>query len=467
MLFKSETDVSMLDTGPSAAAEPRISILLIDDDEAVLEVVALALNKAGVEILSTTSPREGLKIVRERHPQIVLLDLNMPEMSGMEVLQEILHLDAKTEVILVTADYSTESAVLAIQNGASDYWTKPFAIDALRERVSIVIKEVRRRQMQSALDHETLESFQFEGIIGRSPLILDMLTRIRRVAGHFRNVLIIGESGTWKELVANALHRLSPVRERTLVLCNCAAIVETLFESEMFGHVRGAFTGANSDKAGLFEVADGSSIFLDEIGELSLTSQAKLLRAIQYQESQRVGSAQVRKVDMRVIAATNRELTDLVREKQFRSDLYYRLSAIEIRVPPLIDRKEDIALLQSHFIQKYSAQYGRKLRGLTRRAQIVLGRHQWPGNVRELENVMAHGCMVAEGDYIDVEDLPEYLKNPNESPSSAGTELISLDELQRRHARRVLEHVNGNKVQAAQILGISRATLYRLLEAHN
>ncbi len=395
----------------------------------------------------------------------MILDLEMPEMGGMEALDEILHIDPKTEVILLTGNYSTESAVRAIQKGASDYWTKPFSIPALREKVDALVNEVGQRRLQSSLDDEALANSEFEGIIGRSPLLLDMLTRVRRIAPHYRNVLISGASGTGKELVAHTLHQLSPVALRPMVVVNCAAVVDTLFESEMFGHVRGAFTGAHADKTGMFEAADKSSIFLDEVGELSLSSQAKLLRALQNQEAQRVGSGQMKKVDVRVIAATNRDLSELVREKAFREDLYYRLAAVGIRVPSLVDRKEDLPLLQKHFVNKYAASYDRPIRGLTRRAQILLATHSWPGNVRELQNVIAHGCMVAERSYIDVSDLPEYLhKSTHAQPPTADTELLPMDEMQRRHARRVLEHMSGNKVKAAEILNISRATLYRLLE---
>jgi transcriptional regulator with PAS, ATPase and Fis domain len=248
-----------------------------------------------------------------------------------------------------------------------------------------------------------------------------------------------------------------------MIVCNCAAIVESLFESEMFGHIRGAFTGANTDKEGLFEMADGGSIFLDEVGELSLTSQAKLLRAIQDQEIRRVGSGAVRKINIRVIAATNRDLSERVREKQFREDLYYRLAMVEIRLPPLRDRKEDLPLLEAHFLKKFSESYDRTIRGLSRRAQIALAKHAWPGNIRELENVLGHGCMVAETSYVDLTDLPQYIQDLDKQPASAGGELVSMEEMQRRHAQQVLEHTGGNKVQAAQILGISRATLYRLL----
>src|SRR5271166_3846659 len=259
-----------------------------------------------------------------------------------------------------------------------------------------------------------------------------MLPRIRRIAPHFRTVLITGDTGTGKDLVARALHRLSPVSQGRYVVLNCSAVVETLFESELFGHVRGSFTGATHDKAGLFEHAHGGTLFLDEIGDMPLSTQAKLLRVLQNQEVLRVGSLSARKVDTRVIAATNQDLRAAVAAKRFREDLYYRLSMVEIRAPRLADRKDDLALLERHFISKFSAQYGKPIRGLTHRAQLVLAQHSWPGNVRELENALGHASMMAMSEAIDVQDLPEYLRapaahwSPDNGPGAMGDPLPEL-----------------------------------------
>jgi len=242
--------------------------------------------------------------------------------------------------------------------------------------------------LATQLDQQMVDTFQLEGIVGRSPLILDVFDAIRRVALHFRTALITGETGTGKELAAHALHRLSPVSDKTFAVCNCSALVETLFESELFGHVRGAFTGATQDKVGLFEYAHQGTVFLDEIGDMPLAGQAKLLRVLQNQEVQRVGSPAIRKVDVRFVAATNQDLRALVREHRFREDLYYRLSMVEITLPRLVDRKEDLPLLERYFIEKFATQYNKPIRGMTRRARALLGRRDWPGNVRELENVI-------------------------------------------------------------------------------
>jgi DNA-binding NtrC family response regulator len=293
--------------------------------------------------------------------------------------------------------------------------------------------------------------------------MMEVFTRIRRVAPHYRTVLVTGATGTGKELVARALHRHSPVASGQFGVCNCSAIVETLFESELFGHVRGAFTGAGADKIGLFEYANNGTVFLDEIGDMPPATQAKLLRVLQNQEIQRVGSPVVRKVNVRVVAATHRDLRAMTVGKAFREDLYYRLSMIEIKLPRLVDRREDIPLLLKHLLGRFSEQYGRPFRGLTPRAQAILACYSWPGNVRELENVIGSACMLTGREVIDVSDLDERLRRPQSNDAWADEELLSLEDVQRRQVRRVLERVEGNKVRAAEILGISRATLYRLL----
>ena len=445
------------------ADELPILLLAIDDDPQSLEFVKDALAQENLEILTTTDPELGLELVLRRHPQIVLLDLVMPKIGGMELLERILEADPGTNVMLMTGHYSTEAAVEAIQKGAYDYLNKPLSVEKLRQRVDQLIAEARQRRRTLQLDRELLKVYEFEGLLGRSPLMLDVFTRVRRVAPHFRTVLVTGATGTGKELVARALHRLSPAASGRFAVCNCSAIVETLFESELFGYVKGAFTGATQDKSGLFEYANGGTLFLDEIGEMPLATQAKLLRVLQSQEIQRVGSPAVRKVDVRVVAATNRDLRARVGEKEFRDDLYYRLSMVEVKLPLLAERKEDLPLLVRYLVERFATQYNKPIRGLTRRAQALLARYMWPGNVRELENALGHACMMVEGDLIDVRDFPDTLRKPAEREPVEDEDLIPLDELQRRHALRVLARVGGNKKRAAEILGIARTTLYQLL----
>jgi DNA-binding NtrC family response regulator len=436
-------------------------VLVIDDEPQNLELIRAALTQDGLEIFSADGPEAGLEIFTREHPHIVLLDLMMPRMSGMEVLERMVAADPGTNVILMTAHYSTDSAVEAIRKGAYDYLTKPLDVLSLQGRFTALLEEAKQRQHTLELELELLKAYEFQGIIGRSPLMLEVFGGIRRVAPHFRNVLVLGATGTGKELVARALHRLSPVASKQLAVCNCSALVETLMESELFGYVRGAFTGATQDKVGLFEYANSGTVFLDEIGDLPLPAQAKLLRVLQNQEVQRVGSPAARKIDVRVIAATHRDLRALVKEGQFREDLYYRLSMVELHLPRLRDRKEDFPLLLRHFTQKFAAAYNKPIRGITRRAQALLARYSWPGNVRELENVLGNACMMVAGSVIDANDLPLYLSAGTASPQQDG--LLTLEEIQKRHVLHVLEQVGNNKARAAEILDISRATLYSFL----
>ena len=449
-----------------------VTLVAIDDDPRALELIAEGLEQDGLEILTVSDPEDGLRLVLRRRPQIVLLDLLMPKLSGMELLERIVEAAPETDVILITANYSTESAVEAIRKGAGDYLTKPISLDLLNDRIGKLIEDARRRQRALQLDGELARTCRFEGMVGRSPLMLEVFSRIRRVAPHFRAALVTGETGTGKELVAAALHRLSPGSSQRFVVCNASAVVETLFESELFGHVKGAFTGATHDKMGLIEHADRGTLFLDEVGDMPLSTQAKLLRTLQNQEVQRVGSLTPHRVDARVIAATNRDLKALIAERRFREDLYYRLSRVEIRLPRLAERKQDLPLLARHFIDQFAAQYRKQIQGLTPRAELVLARYAWPGNIRELENVLGEACMLADSERIDVRDLPGYIRNPapgetDETDSEldrAAAELLPLAEVHRKYALRVLARVGGNKLRAAKILRINRATLYRLLE---
>jgi DNA-binding NtrC family response regulator len=381
----------------------------------------------------------------------------------MEVLERVLEFDPATEVVLLTGQYSTESAVEAIQKGAADYLTKPVNVERLHRRVESLISEVRRGQRRAELENELIENSQFATMVGQSPAMLEVFHRIRRVASHFRTVLLTGETGTGKELAAQALHKLSPAASGPFVTCNCSAVVETLAESELFGHVKGAFTGAVQDRIGVFEAANGGTLLLDEVGELSPPSQARLLRVLQNQEIQRVGSPVTRRVDIRVIAATHRDLPSMVKEQRFREDLFYRLSMVQIKLPALAQRKEDLPLLERYFVKRFAEQYNKPVRGITRRAQALLARHSWPGNVRELENVLGSACMMNEGETIDVGDLPEYIRERQPCEAQPEESLATLEQVERTHALRVLESVSGNKVRAAELLGVSRAKLYRIL----
>jgi DNA-binding NtrC family response regulator len=438
-------------------------LLAIDDEEQSLRFIQDALSDQGVEIHTANGAEAGLQKFKYLRPQIVLLDLMMPGVHDWEMLDGLLASDPGAEVILMTAHYSTESAVQAIQKGACDYLTKPIGLEKLRSRIASLLSEAANRRKTFEIDHELLDACQFEGIVGRSPVMLDVFAKIRRVAPHFQNVLVTGPTGTGKELVARALRKLSPSSNGPFAICNCSAIVETLLESELFGYVRGAFTGATRDKVGVFEFANGGVVFLDEIGELPLPAQGKLLRVLQNSEIQRIGSPAPRTVDVRVVAATNRNLRSLVAQGKFREDLFYRLSMVEVSLPRLVDRREDMPLLQRHFVEKFALKYNKPVTGITRRAQNRMALYNWPGNVRELENVIGNACMMVDGPVIDIQDLPEPVRSQWSSIPNPDESLAPMHEMQRRHVLRVLEHVGGNKVQAAEILGISRATVYQLL----
>ena len=427
----------------------------------MLDFIESALTHPDVQIFRSADPAEGWELIRHVHPDIVILDLLMPGINGMELLERIVEWDSAIEVVLLSGEYSTECAVEAIRKGACDYLTKPISATVLRDRIGTLIALANTRIRTNQLSEEMLSMGRFGEMIGVSPPMLAVYSRIRRIGPHFRIALISGATGTGKELVARALHKYSPVNGKPFVVCNCAAIVETLFESELFGYVRGAFTGATQDRAGLFEAANGGTLFMDEIGEIPLHLQSKLLRVLQNNEIQRVGSHTVRKVDVRVIAATNRDLREMSNKKLFREDLFFRLSMLEIKLPVLVDRKEDLPLLQKFFLDQFAMQLGKTIKGVTRRAQSILSRYFWPGNIRELQNVIGHGCMMATGEAIDLPDLPEYLHSRESSHEGQG--LLTLEEVEKRHVHAILAQVGGNKLAAAEILGISRATIYRIL----
>ena len=444
--------------------EPNIpKLLAIDDQPQSIKLIKEALLNSGLEVITSSRVDEALEIIKGTRPRIVLLDLMMQGVRGATMLASILAIDPGTEVILMTAQYSAEAAVEAIENGACDYLSKPLDVAHLRRRIAQLLSEAEERRRTYRLDHELIQACQFEGIVGRSPVMLDVFARIRRVAPHFGTALVTGATGTGKELVARALHRLSPGASHPFVVSNCSAIVESLLESELFGHVKGAFTGATQDKLGAFEYANHGTVFLDEIGELPLTAQSKLLRFLQNHEFQRVGSPVPRTVDVRVIAATNRNLRAMVKDGAFREDLYYRLAMVEIKLPGLAERREDLPLLERYFLEKFAAEYKKPVSGMTRRAQTRMAMYSWPGNVRELQNVIGNACMMVDGIVIDVRDLPEPIRLQSRELSAPDETMISLEELQKRHTMKVLERVGGNKSQAAEILGISRATIYQLL----
>jgi DNA-binding NtrC family response regulator len=439
--------------------EQRPAILVIDDDDLTIDFVRTALDGRPVEVLGATDAASGLAAVRRLRPGLILLDLVLPDADGMDLLEKIREDDPESLVLIMTGHYSTESAVKAIQAGADDYLNKPVSPQTLRERVDRWLREQAEKRRAAQLEQKFLDSSTFEGIVGRAIPMLDLLTKVRRIAPHFSTALVTGETGTGKELVSRVLHAWSG-RGGPFVVCNCASVVETLFESELFGHKRGSFTGAVSDRQGLVDLAEGGTLFLDELGEVPLEVQAKLLRLLQSRETRRVGESKSREVDVRVVAATNRDLRRMISEGSFREDLFYRLSMVQFLVPSLRERREDLPLLIRHFLELFSTRYRKPALRLTKRAEMLLCRHSWPGNIRELENALGYACMLTQNGSVDISDLPDYLLA---SGSAGAPSFPTLAEMEYEYAMKVLKACDGNRVRAAEVLGIGRATLYRLI----
>jgi len=456
-------------TSPEVAVQnscqPIVDICVVDDDVATIETLCETLTSFGYRCCGTTDPYEGLRYVGKGKGRIVLCGMKMPAMNGLAFLKEALHLDPGVYVILMTGFYSIDSAIQAIKLGAYDYLPQPFERHRLKKTIDDLVEQFHRRRRIHDLEQRLVSDLEFHGIVSRSPAMFDVFEMARKISRHHVNVLLVGPTGSGKELVAQAIHQMSPVATQRFAICNCSAIVDTLLESQLFGQMRGAFTSATETRAGLFEYANGGTVFLDDVDETSLATQAKLLRVIQNREIQRMGSPEVRRVDVRIIAATNRDLRSDVAAGKFREDLFHRLSTIQIRMPSLAQRLEDLPGLITFFINKCNAANGKQIQGLTRRAQKVLLQHSWPGNVRELENVIFSASLVALNDFIDVHDLPEDIQSPERTEAPAKSWLpIPLEAVRRDHIERVLNLCSGNRVRAAQMLGIGRTSLYRYLK---
>ena len=451
------------------------TLLVVDDDPAVLALVDRFASELGFDVVRESNGAAALASLPLTKPDGAIIDVGLADIDGLSILREIKAADPQSQVILMTGAASVDSAIEAIKAGALDYITKPFDFDRLRELLITVRKSIERRETLLRIDADVARQFEFYGLIGRSPGMQELFDSVRRFAPYARTVLVTGETGTGKELVAKALHRLGPRREKKLITVNCSAVVETLFESELFGHVRGAFTGATETKVGLFEHAHNGTIFLDEIGELPMPLQAKMLRAVELGEVQRVGSLDARRADVYAIAATNRDLRAESAVGKFRSDLYFRLSMIELHIPPLRDRRDDIPYLTAAFVREFAAKLDRPIKGITPAAERLLHQAPWPGNVRELRNVIERACILSDSRIVTEREISSAMSiaaPSGDTPRaqagsfdvSASADPALMSTAQREQITRVLRQVSGNKAAAAKQLGISRRSLYRWLD---
>jgi DNA-binding NtrC family response regulator len=441
----------------------RGSILLVDDEEKILKALGRALRAAGHEVIETASPRDAQRLLAERAFDVMLVDNVMPQLSGLDLIREYVGSTPEGErpqILMMTAHATVESAIEAMKLGALDYLQKPFEIDELLVVVTRAIDHQRLRTEYRYLRSERDEQFDHYGIVGRSRVMEEIIQRAERVAETKSTVLITGETGTGKELVARAIHNRSAQRDMPLIRVNCAAIPESLLESELFGHVRGAFTGAATSKKGKFALADGGTIFLDEIGTMSPALQSKLLRVLQEREFEPLGSERTEKIDVRVIAATNRDLRQMVAESKFQEDLFYRLNVIPIELPPLRERRDDIPALVDHFLKKHAQRTGRRIERIDDGVLAQLQQYDWPGNVRELENVIERAVVLSTGPVITARAISVL---GSAAPPSSGLPSLKLRQniewVEKETIRRALESARGIKKDAAELMGISQRAL--------
>jgi len=443
------------------------SILVVEDENIARRNLEHILKKEGYEIITTDSGAKALDLLRRRDFDLVLTDLKMEKVDGMQVLEKTRELHPYTEVIMITGYATVDSAVAAMKEGAYHYIAKPYRIDEIRQIVRQALMK-RRLQLENLALKDSLKKAQpVPFIVGKSKAITQVLKTVQQISASDSNVLIYGESGTGKELVAKAIHHLSARSEKRYVAFNCGSFTEDLMANELFGHEKGAFTGAVQKKNGLLQTADGGTVFLDEIGDMPMSMQVKLLRVIQEKELLRVGGVDPLPVDVRFIAATHRDLQEAVQKELFRQDLYYRLNVIALRLPPLTERVDDIPLLVNHFLARKSRAMQKKIDAIQPEAIDLLCRYSWPGNVRELENIMERAVALVNGPMIRVADLPDYIHNVTiETYRHTPSDIPTLEDQEKRYIQWVLEKNGGNKTKAAKIMGIDRVSLWRKLKRY-
>lgn len=448
--------------------EPRV--LVVDDDPGHRTMLQTVLEAGGYRVSLSADGREAIDSAEQEPFDVILMDIRMRGLDGLETLRRLRPIAPDTPVVLMTAYASVKTAVEALRSGAEDYLTKPLDIEELKVVLKKVLQISGLKKENLQLREELGKRFDFSSIIGSSPGMQALFETLERVAPTEATVLITGESGTGKELIARALHRNSLRKDRVFVTVNCAALPETLLESELFGHEKGAFTGADKHRIGRFGMADGGTIFLDEIGELSVPIQAKLLRVLQEKAFEPVGSSRTVEIDTRIIAATNKDLENEIKADRFREDLYYRLNVVALKVPSLRERTEDILLLAHHFLETLSHKNQKLIKGLSREAAHALTAYEWPGNVRELENVIERGVILSRGTVIGANDLPENLRDlTDDNTPTLSSEAMTdktLKDVEEETIRYTLARHNGNRTRTAKTLGISRRTLQLKLKAY-
>lgn len=446
----------------------KAAILVVDDQQNQADAVAEALERLGHECVVVTAPRRARDIIQSRNFDLVVTDLVMQDVSGMDILQATKSINPTTEVIVITGHASIQSAVDAIRAGAYDYIEKPLNLELLRDRVTKAVERRRLLERTERLSAQLDERFGFAGVVGNNPQMRRIIEIARQIAPTNTTVLITGESGTGKELLARAIHNNSPRRHRNFVALNCAALSEGILESELFGHEKGAFTGAMGVRKGRFEYADDGTLFLDEVGDMPMSTQIKLLRVLEDGQIMRVGSNEPIQVDVRLISATNRDLQELIDERQFREDLYFRLKVVTLKLPALRERAEDIPLLADYFLKQFSEKHGKDVRGLSPAALKALMAYQWPGNVRELRNILETMVVLSRGDTLDVEQLPAEMPGSTSTPPPAGDLAeMTLQQAERQLIANALAVTGGNRQEAAAKLGIGERTLYRKIKEYD
>jgi two-component system NtrC family response regulator/two-component system response regulator HydG len=455
-------------TTSTAASRPGSErILVVDDEQNARVALRTILVDEGYEVAEAADGEAALQLIAGFAPAVVLADVRMPRMDGITLLRRAREAGSDAVFVMMTAFASVEAAVETMRAGAENYLVKPLDVNAVLVILDKALEKLRLQRDTANLRERVRERYRFHNIVGDAPELQAVYEVVKRAAPTRATVLILGESGTGKELIAQALHEESPRADRPFIKVNCAALSETLLESELFGHERGAFTGATGRKEGRFELADGGTLFLDEIGDISPTLQIKLLRVLQQKEFERVGGTQTIKVDVRLVAATNRDLTAAVKGGKFREDLFYRLNVVAVTLPPLRQRKGDVPALVSHFMEKYGRAYGKEVKGLAPGTLNALLSHDWPGNVRELENVVERAVVLSKGSELTADDLPPTLRGPRPRERTPGALIpgATLYEIEREAILRTLEMVVGSTSRAAEILGISvRKIQYRLKE---